>query len=342
MEYNTADIMDKVLSTLRNQNLWFTTKNDPTYKEAPSYYTLDKYGDLTDKAIDKISKEVIDYIGDGAVEIDDAINIWIQDQCLACRLDFVDNLVTKFEPKPVVDNIEAYTSDKLNEDKSVSGMLTPIPDELLKDEPVKEWSEEDEKYYYDKYFDSRMDMYNDMINTKVSTMSVLKSDAENYNVQGLTFEQNTIREDIDKLAKAYVANKKARYEKSINKTENKDVTSLQEGLKTRLKEENNTSANLISSMFTAKDFDSDSTAGKIVMKTLTLFNALSDKGYDVQVAFDNGESQSAILLGEQGGKVIITITSPDKPLVAYVSGNFELNKNNLDILNDINSDIQNI
>lgn len=107
----------------------------------------------------------------------------------------------------------------------------------------------------------------------------------------------------------------------------------------RLNEENQKSADLISNALSSKDFDIDTPAGQIIKRTSELFNALSDKQYDVQVTFDNGESQSAILLGNQGGKVIITITNGNEPLKAFANGNFELTEENFEILNDIKEQI---
>lgn len=214
-------VINKLLQQLSELGVWFTTKNDPTWEEASSYYELDQYGDLTEKSMDKIYKEVTDKLGDGAVELEDAISIWIQEALSEYKLSYLECLVTEFEPKPVVDNIEAY--------------------------PVK----------------------------------------------------------------------------------------LDENYKTRLKEENNKSLNLISTMINDPDFDSESEDGQIVLKTSELFNKLSDKGYDVQVTFDNGESQSSILFGQQGGTVNITITKGNMDLKAFASGNFELNDDNLNSFKDI-------
>ena len=50
-------IIQMLLNKMLEEGLWFTTKNDPTYEEASSYYELDQYGDLTDKAQSKIVKE---------------------------------------------------------------------------------------------------------------------------------------------------------------------------------------------------------------------------------------------------------------------------------------------
>lgn len=92
-------------------------------------------------------------------------------------------------------------------------------------------------------------------------------------------------------------------------------------------------------MLQDENFDADSKNGKIVMRTSELFNTLSDKGYDVQVSFDNGESQSKIFLGQQGAFVIITITDGDKELRAFTTGNFELTDDNIEILQNINEQI---
>lgn len=215
-------IIQMLLNKMLEEGLWFTTKNDPTYEEASSYYELDQYGDLTDKAQSKIVKEIEDKLGDGAVEIDDAIDIWINEAGSDYKIAYTDQLVTEFEPKPIVDQIKAY-----------------------------------------------------------------------------------------------------------------EVGKIEESVKARLKEENNKSLNLISSKLTDSDFDADSESGQIVLRTSELFNSLSDSGYDVQVAFDNGDSQSTILLGQQGAQIEITINNATSPLKAFVSGNFEINNDNLTILTDV-------
>ena len=115
-----------------------------------------------------------------------------------------------------------------------------------------------------------------------------------------------------------------------------------ENVQRRLEEENNKSLNLISQKFQEKGFDADSKAGQIVVRTSNLFNALSDKGYDVNVSFDNGESTSSILLGQQGGQVLITITDTNQPLKAYANGSFELNEDNLKIFEDLEKEIQSL
>ena len=113
------NILDLVIETLRDNDTWFTTKNDPTIQEPSYYYELDKYGELTEEGKNKVIKDVQSYVGDGAICEDDAVEMWFNDNLCEFRLDYTDNLKTKFEPKPVVDQIEAYEV-KLQEDKNNS------------------------------------------------------------------------------------------------------------------------------------------------------------------------------------------------------------------------------
>lgn len=142
MDEENINIIELVLDTLNRDDLWFTQKTDPTYQEASSYYELDEFGDPTEKTIKKIEKEVNSLIGDGAIDIIDAVELWKNDQIAEFRLDFRDNLVTKFEPKPVVDNIEAYeNSVQLSESKKVEStdiLDTPEYNDYLKSELEKD------------------------------------------------------------------------------------------------------------------------------------------------------------------------------------------------------------
>lgn len=110
---------------------------------------------------------------------------------------------------------------------------------------------------------------------------------------------------------------------------------LNENARHRLNERNEQSAEIIEKALNGINENTNDKESGIINKTSDLFNNLSDEGYDVQVSFDNGESETSILLGQQGGKVIITINDPDKPLKAFVSGNFEINTTNIQILQSI-------
>ena len=113
-------IVDLVIARLKQDDLWFTTKADPTWEEPADYYKLDEYGDLEQTSIKKIAKEVNDLIGEGAVDIDDAVEIWLQDAMVEYKIAYKDSLVTKFKDKPVVDGIEAFENPvQLSENKKI-------------------------------------------------------------------------------------------------------------------------------------------------------------------------------------------------------------------------------
>lgn len=312
------------------------------------------------------------------------------------------------------DDIADYLSDKyeycvldfdiVGEDKKVEakvdGVLTGIPDELMEPTPEPSFSKRDWNIYYNRCMKDYTDVYNGDSTTKIS---FLQNKAKQLGLGDLEFSDNSWKEDINSIAKAYADSKVGKMQESrvhmqlqkgdrfVNEkgveieiidvdkehlldgqpqvtyrfsgnTTNKDSycykmdsvvstinqnrykkveekKTLQEGKRQRLNEENSKSKDLINSMVTARDFDSDSPQGQIILRTQELFNVLSDRGYDVQVTFDNGESQSVIMLGNQGGSILITITNTNQPLRAFTSGNFEITDDSIQILNDIKEQI---
>ena len=117
-----------------------------------------------------------------------------------------------------------------------------------------------------------------------------------------------------------------------SKAEKKTLT---EGVRQRLNERNEQSAGVIEQALNGiTDQTSEQEAG-IITKTSELFQSLSDRGYDVQVSFDNGESTSSISIGQQGANVLITITDAEQPLRAFASGNFEINDDSLKMIKSI-------
>lgn len=455
-------IIDTLMSILTTEDLWFTQKTDPTFGEAPDYFKLDEYGDLTDASVKKIVKEIKSYIGDGAVDEEDAINIWLQDAMADNKIAYRDILVTKFKDKPVVDGIEAYKNPvQLSEGKKIES-IEEVPEnavikqgmcpycgskklDINKEPEVVEYNDyvsyfwhckdcgkdgqeiygmeflghdvfqddENDSYTeflakteskeikkeateYDEYIASEQKLagqYMERLNNQISQdarvafadlKDILDTEHRDTNVNGFYFpakavailentnlnhnlnkymnltisdilnmvdDNETIEGAINDLFKEYKPDSALAWgDNFISVLEHLDFdvhtdddelyeehlkNKKEENAKRRLKEENNKSANLISQMMQEKGFDAESNAGKIVLRTSALFNALSEKGYDVQVAFDNGESTSAVLLGEQGGQVLITITDAQQQLKSFASGNFEVTDDNMAILNNV-------
>lgn len=321
------EIFNLVISRMTEEGMWFTTKNDPTFNEAPSYYELDEFGDPTDKTVSKIINEVKDKIGDGAIEIDDAIEIWLGDQQANYKIAYTDNLVTEFEPKPVIDQIEAY--DKPAEmpltEAKVDGMLTDIPDELMEPSKTKPWTEGMWQEYYYRMNKAIREVYK----IDGDDSDYIKKQAERFGIDIELSKQN-LKDIADKVATAYADEKEKRYKEVNNLNESKII-------KNRLKEENTKSLNEIGAKLSDPDFDADSEDGQIILRTSQLFNELSDNGLEVQVSFDNGESQSTIAV-PQGGQINITIRNSNEALRAFISGQVQIDDDlakTITIVNDV-------
>lgn len=359
------EIIELLIQELIEAGEWFTTKKDPTFEEAPSYYELDQYGDPTENTKKKIVNEIKDYIGDGAVDIENAIELWINEATMQYKVSFIDNLVTQFEPKPVVDQIEAYevkleskkqesefaNEDLLNGDIDIIFENKEIVKEAKLVKDIEKFGEETE------YIDKKGNTLNvgDLIYLPDKGYHLLRySDNGGYYLyrpslgfrQGPTTSKNgELIYKYNEIADKPLSNPYLEENKLIKNTTNKKIKTYNiktESAKTKMEEENTKSLNLISSMFTSEDFDADSPQGQIVIKTSQLFNELSDKGYNVQVNFDNGESQSDILLGDIGGKVTITINGTNEPIKAFTQGSFELTDDIINTLNEIKDLVDNI
>lgn len=297
--------IEEVILVLKDRDIWFTSKNDPTYTEPSSYYTLDEYGCPTEKAMEDILKDCNDYVGDGALDFTEAIDMWVE-KCLADgKLAYIDYLVTTYKTKPVVDNIEAYEVKEIKTESKIE---------------ESEFANED--------------LLNDFTQYVANNAVELKNGLYEIEVPKELGYEPVLNTDM--LKKAYMKVKKLFNLENGDTSiifENKEIKT--ESVKTRLREENNKSLELIGQMLQQDDFNANSNEGKIVVKTSELFNKLSDKGFDVQVNFDNGDSQSTILLSKQGGSVNITINNANDPLRAYTSGSFEVNNDTLKVLEDV-------
>ena len=533
IENNTIDLIQYLYTVMKKRGIWFTQKQDPTWEEPKSYFKLDEYGDLTEASAKQVEKEIENLIGDGAVDLVDAVNKWVEINLCEFKLAYRESLVTQFKQKEVVDGIGAVEcrhqlaeSNKLQEDEyddymenekkladdykarikaDISDkardhfdMLKDIIDEGEDKINVDGWyyptkavyvvKQSDLSYHLNKYMDLNVanilnmvrdndsieeaidELFEDYVadsayswannfitkldgldfsvlddlvdyddedgldeNKKIESKKVTEAlsmeklydlvDKSNNQFQlagavhamsyvdggvagilqnqfssmkknGIDFvdikdklldtiSANMVEDEKEKI----VASKEIKTEDIISKdgtrfsekdlkknwieelmhdledgetleqrmkecpfdkwkadlldtNDYKKVEMKTENAKARLKEENNKSQNVISDMMTSPEFDSESNQGKIVLRTSELFNVLSAKGYDVQTTFDNGESQNTILLGQQGGVINITVNSDNQPLRAFTSGSFEVNEDNLNILQDVMKEIK--
>lgn len=368
------EILNLAIDLINRENIWFTTKNDPTFAEAPSYYELDEFGDPTDKAKKEIVKDITKFIGDGALDLEQALEMWKEECLVSYKLAFKEMLVTKFKDKPVVDQIEAYTNlviteslDKVEEAKNFdliipTGLTDRKSEEVLLSvqgqlsDGIWENNAAAEKYW--GYFNIIKDGGEICISVDTESYGsgfrgkteeevckyiankikqIVKTEIDD-GLDAIWDRSNTkIVDYLDRGSGVTVRDAYKVYDRLLGRKDR-----ITEGKKERLEEENAKSLDIITSMFKANDFDIESKPGQIVSKTSTLFNVLSDAGYDVEVSFDNGESQSSILLKDQGAKIIVTITDPAQPLRAYLSGNMELTEDNINLVTYINKLVKSV
>ena len=133
------DIIEEIVNELKRRGMWFTTELDPVFAgfgRIDRYIKIDEYGYITDeneKA--RIEKEVTDYIGDGAVDYIDAINIWIDNAFQKGQIAFKENLVTSFKDRPVIDNIDVAEVNQ--ESHSFTRLKESKEDDVNKDQLIR-------------------------------------------------------------------------------------------------------------------------------------------------------------------------------------------------------------
>ncbi len=131
------DIISKLILMLNDKDMWFTTEHDPIVGlfgvSVDNYIKLDEYGEVTDeREIKRITSEILNYIGDGAITEEDAIEMWIREAFNNGQVWYKDSLITKFKDKQLVDNIEAYELHteskeiKTESNKNVKDALTSL------------------------------------------------------------------------------------------------------------------------------------------------------------------------------------------------------------------------
>ena len=309
---------NQIINELFNSDIWFTTKQDPTYMEPSSYYELDEYGYPTEKSLQQMEKDCEDYVGDGAIDFAEAIKMWIEKSLAEGKIAYKDYLVTKFKDKPVVDDIQAYEVKTENKELNESEFAN---EDLLNDftQYVANNAVELKNGLYEIEVPKELG-YEPVLNTdmlKKAYMKVKKLFNLDNGDTSIIFEnkkvENNNDSDILKKVKELLKSsykyfyrnymwhidngalymdkddgevfvkqlepgfniEEVKVQKSIEgqpvedvqyKFTLKDDTSIKtENYKTRLKEENTKSLNLISQMFQDDDFDANSNEGKIVV-----------------------------------------------------------------------------
>lgn len=337
-----------VYNKLEAEEMWFTTKQDPTFTEPSGYYNLDEYGYLTQKGVSQVCKDVHRYIGDGAIDICGAVDLWLQDSLAECKVDYKTNLVTQFKPKQVVDQINAFKANLTESfsDAEVNNIVTTIKQvvtsHLTKDGPfsfgVTPVLTKDIKDTILTLKYTLLDS-NPNLSLLLDVVDDIKVDLTEQLTRGTSrIDRIDAYLDRDSLNVLYIIIQVFEGKAPVEVEGNSEIIEsgkITESVKSRLNEQNTQSSKLITDIMQSQDFDAESNQGKIVLRTSKLFTTLSSAGYDVQVSIDNGESQSNIILGNTGGSILIRITNNGDKLTPYSNGNYELTDDVIELLDKI-------
>lgn len=356
-ENRQEDILNLVLSALDQEGLWFTTKEDKLYANAKNLYKLDVYGELEDKSKERLVKEVEEYFGNGATFLTEAVEQWIQDNLVEGIIGYVDTLAMNFEIPEISEEVEAHSEEGVDDLKTDE---EPKEEELGTEVKLEE--SKDEKLEEAKYLiiTRDKDYISNKKNIKELTATYGKGKFQIYDSNGTLIHPEGIYDGEDRIwASTFIKTHKVgdevpdaadwyyhEYEPKEEKqmSESKKITesrkasgkkTLKENARKRLDERNEQSADIIAKALAEITPDTNEKESGIINKTSELFNELSEKNYDVQVAFDNGESQLQIDIGQQGASAMITITDANQPIRTFISGNFELTDENIRAIQDL-------
>lgn len=159
MEINQEDLLKIALDRLDQEGLWFTTKDDKLYANAKDLYKLDEYGELTNKAKERLVNEVMQYLGDGASFLIEAVDQWIEDNLIEGILGYVDTLAMNFEIPEVTEEVTAYSENGIKDlGAEESEEADQLKDHTEKKTESKKLTEGVSWEYYNK-FDGVNDKY---------------------------------------------------------------------------------------------------------------------------------------------------------------------------------------
>ena len=175
-----SNIIDRLYSKLKELQLWFTTDLDNSNNISIKHFDLDEYGDLTEKQAKQIEKEILNYVGDGAANEDEAIDVFIIDATNNDLINYTWALRKTFEEKPLIPGLEAtevniYKHEpKLTDEEMISVLTESLEDEtkiadteqedveIVEEEPtVKE--KEEIKSVEDKITERTQSLYNKLV-----------------------------------------------------------------------------------------------------------------------------------------------------------------------------------
>nr|DAK38395.1 MAG TPA: hypothetical protein [Caudoviricetes sp.] len=354
---------NKVLKELYNQMkatyLWFDVNATTPLQEE---LILDEYGELSDKRQqEQIAKQIVNLIGNGALDLDEAIDTWIDDTLDMGLIKMFCTFPYKEKKEEAVK--ESYIEYKVRVPLTIEEFKAAISEDKMYEAALEEL----EDTFTDEYIEQTWNYYktenpntnikeivsvyiDDGYPTKYELVVVLKIEPSEDNLQIIDEVKNLINELIEEFEvnvpyettdPTFVSDPdKPDAEPDIVMGEThvyiipeldlirvKTTEYLAEG---KVLTEGN---EVVEQEINDPNFNPESSEGQVLLRTQQLYTQLMQARIDSDVTYDNGEGQVTITLND-GGQIIIPITDNNTKL-EMVGNNLVLNQDLVQLVNQL-------
>ena len=351
---DTNKVLKELYKQMKATYLWFDVNATTPLQEE---LILDEYGELSDKKQqEQIANQIVDLIGNGALDLDEAIDIWIDD-----TLDM--GLIKMFCTFPYKEVKESYIEYKVRVPLTIEEFKAAISEDKMYEAALEEL----EDTFTDKYIEQTWNHYktenpntklkeivsvyiDDGYPTKYELVVVLKIEPSEDNLQIIDEVKNLINELIEEFEvnvpyettdPTFVSdpnNPDAEPDTVMGETHVyiipeldlirvKTTEYLAEG---KVLTEGN---EVVEQEINDPNFNPESPEGQVLLRTQQLYTQLSQARIDSDVTYDNGEGQVTITLND-GGQIIIPITDNNTKL-EMVGTNIILDQDLVQLINQL-------
>lgn len=319
-------IIELLLKCMKRDELNFTTKLDNIYEEPDRYFELDEYGDLTEKEQKRVVKEIKDIIGDGASDINEAVEVYVQRCNRDNRIAYFWDRKVHFKQKeePIVPGLEA---SEINMNAThTDGVLNTVLNE--------------NNSLTEKRVNMRLRVGDKFINKNGVTVTIIDVD-DNEQVCYRFDDGKTFCSNMKNAVNMLVNNTYEKVEESKlqEAEEDADVDIKEEPEDVEVKEEIVSKDPEEGEPTDKEEPKQMSMDDKISKRAQSLFNKLTDAGYKVDIDNDNGETQLSVDV--KNGNILVTVIDDVSKLTPVTSGSIVLDDKNQEEIQNIKSIILN-
>ena len=356
---DTNKVLKELYKQMRSMYLWFDVNATTPLQDE---LKVDEYGELADKKQqEQIAKQIVDLIGNGALDLDEAIDTWIDD-----TLDM--GLIKMFCTFPYKEKKEESVQESYIEYKvRVPLTIEEFKAAISEDKMYEAALEELEDTFTDEYIEQTWNHYktenpntkikeivsvyiDDGYPTKYELVVVLKVEPSEDNLQIIDEVKNLINELIEEFEvnvpyettdPTFVSDPEypdAEPDTVMGETHVyiipeldlirvKTTEHLTEG---KVLTEGN---EIVEQEINDPNFNPESPEGQVLLRTQQLYTQLSQARIEADVSYENGEGQISITI-QDGGQIIIPVTDKNTKL-EMVGNNIILDQDLVQLINQL-------